>query len=61
MNNMPRIFFRNVPFENFLRILAVHLHNNGILAAWKCKPLKTCFIVQALENNTVITFNFCFQ
>ncbi len=37
-----------------LWVLAVHLHNNVILGAWKYKLSKTVFQVQVFENNTVI-------
>ncbi len=37
----------------FLCILAVHLNNNSILRAGKCKLLKAGFEVQVFENNEV--------
>ncbi len=40
--------------ENFVCILAVHLHDNTALGAWKCKLLKIDFKVLVFENNIVI-------
>ncbi len=40
--------------QHVLWVLAVHLHNNVILGAWKYKLSKTVFQVQVFENNTVI-------
>lgn len=42
--------------ENFVCVLTIHLHNNGILGAEKCKVLKMVFKVQSFENYTDIHF-----
>jgi len=35
-------------------ILAIHLHDNGVLVAWKSKRLKTGLKVQVFDDYTVI-------
>ncbi len=42
--------------ENVLCILAVHLHDNVDLEAWKHKLLKMIFKVHIFENNTISVF-----
>ncbi len=37
---------KGVLHDRFLSILAIHLHDNSILGAWKCKLLKTGFGVE---------------
>lgn len=37
--------------------LAVRLHNNGILGAWKSKVLQTDFKVQVLKNGLHVNSN----
>ncbi len=50
------VYIFNQKIENVLCILAVHLHDNVDLEAWKHKLLKMIFKAHIFENNTISVF-----